>query len=72
MEKMVAQFEDVLRLEIFNMMLDKMRRRKACRPSGQSTSAASTGSHRGNSIPAMYSGLNYNLSDINYTSAVDD
>jgi hypothetical protein len=73
MEGMVANFEAVLHLEIFDMISDYVRRRKACRPSQQSTSAASTGSHRNNPILSKYRSRDvYDLTDIDYVTVIDD
>lgn len=73
MKEMVAKFEDVLRDEIFDMMLENVRRNKARRPSGQSTSAMSTGSHRSNPTRAKYHDCDArDLTDIDYTAVIDD
>jgi hypothetical protein len=72
MEGMVNDFEAVLRVEIFAMMLDKVKYRRVRRPSEQSTSAVSTGSHKNQPILSQNRGRAYGVSNINYTAAVDD
>jgi hypothetical protein len=72
MKGMVDDFEAVLRDEISSMMMDKVRRRKVRRPSEQSTSAASTGSHKNDAIPPQIRGRAHGVGNINYTTAVDD
>jgi 1,4-alpha-glucan branching enzyme len=72
MKGMVNNFEADLRREIFTMMLDKVKRRKVHRPSDQSTSAASTGSHKNQTILPQNHDHAYGVSNINYTMAVDN
>jgi hypothetical protein len=48
MKEMVARFSQILRQQIFSMMLDGAKHRQARRSSRQSASALSTGSHRKN------------------------
>ena len=45
-KEMVARFSQILREQIFTMMLDRANQRRACRSSDQSASASSAGSHR--------------------------
>ncbi|KIM74963.1 hypothetical protein PILCRDRAFT_14027 [Piloderma croceum F 1598] len=45
-KEMVARFSQILREQIFIMMLDRAKQRQARRSSNQSASASSTGSHR--------------------------
>jgi len=73
MEGMIKDFEDVLRREIFAMMLDKVRRRKGRRPSEQSASATSSGSgHKNKPILPLNRIRAYGVDNINYPTAVDD
>ena len=68
MEGMVNNFEAVLRGEIFAMMLEKVKHCKVRRPSEQSTSPASTGSHKNQLILPRNRGRTYGVRNINYTN----
>jgi len=68
-KEMVARFSQILREQIFTMMLDRANQRRARRSSQQSASASSTGSHRKN-IPRPQ--IRRNMFDGSNKVALDD